>query len=189
MSLLKWIRTAAVAERRAIASMPDRPAPAQCAGPILCYTDGSAIGNGSRGCRGGVGVVFPDHPERNVSEPLAFSPTPTNNRAELTAILRAIEQADAIDPGRTRTLLIKSDSKLCVSTCTSWLAAWKPNGWRKRDGTPAKNPDLLRRLDALMAVRRVRLEHVRAHTGGRDPDSVHNHAADRLANAGAVSAA
>lgn len=155
-------------------------------GAIVCYTDGSAIGNGLRGCRGGIGVCWPEHPELDLSEPLRTPPAATNNRAELTAVLRAIQLADdRIDPERRRVLLIKSDSMLVVNTVTTWMKAWKRAGWAKRDGRPPLNMDLLRCLDDLMARRRVVVQHVRAHTGRQDDDSRMNALADRLATAGA----
>ena len=149
--------------------------------PIYCFTDGAAQGNGRKGCKGGLGVVFPAQPNLNLSEALPSYPVPTNNRAELLAIIRAIEQSDTIDPDRSQPLHIKSDSQLCVSTCNSWLSGWKCNGWRKRDKTVPKNVDLLKKLDLLMSKRRVKLEHVRAHTRGEDDDSKFNEWADKLA--------
>ena len=125
--------------------------------PIHCFTDGAAQGNGRKGCKGGLGVVFPAQPNLNLSEALPSYPVPTNNRAELLAIIRAIEQSDTIDPDQSQPLHIKSDSQLCVSTCNSWLSGWKRNGWRKRDKTVPKNVDLLKKLDLLMSKRKEAL--------------------------------
>lgn len=168
MSLLKWLGVGAGARQ------------------LVAYTDGASPGNGKADCRGGVGVAWPEHPDRNVSEPLAAPPRPTNNRAELAALIRALEVADAIDPGRRRPLLIKSDSMLCVQAANVWMKSWKSAGWLKADKAPPKNLDLLKRLDALMRLRRTRVEHVAAHTGRSDPDSVLNALADRLAVKGAA---
>lgn len=165
---------------QAVSSLPASVSLAPSA-PIDCFTDGAAQGNGRKGCKGGLGVVFPAQPNLNLSEALPSYPVPTNNRAELLAIIRAIEQADAIDPDRSQPLHIKSDSQLCVSTCNSWLSGWKRNGWRKRDKTVPKNMDLLKKLDLLMSQRKVKLEHVRAHTRGEDDDSKFNEWADKLA--------
>lgn len=155
--------------------------PLSASEPIYCFTDGAAQGNGRKGCKAGLGVVFPAQPDLNLSEALPSVPTPTNNRAELLAIIRAIEQSDVIDPNKSQPLHIKSDSELCVSTCNSWLSGWKRNGWRKRDKSVPKNLDLLKKLDMLMSIRQVNLVHVRAHTRGDDDDSKFNEWADKLA--------
>lgn len=153
---------------------------------ISCYTDGAALSNGKKNCRGGLGVVFPDRTELNLSESLPANPVPTNNRAELSGIIRAIQQCDVIDPSKTTPLAIKSDSQLCVSTCNTWLGGWKRKGWRKSDKSALKNLDLLQQLDTLMAARKVTLIHVRAHTGGVDDDSRYNALADKLASEGCL---
>ena len=159
----------------------DSSLPLTASEPIYCFTDGAAQGNGRKGCKAGLGVVFPAQPDLNLSEALPSVPTPTNNRAELLAIIRAIEQSDFIDPTKTQSLNIKSDSELCVSTCNAWMSGWKRNGWRKRDKTVPKNLDLLKKLDMLMSMRQVKLLHVRAHTRGDDDDSKFNEWADKLA--------
>ena len=155
--------------------------------PIDAYTDGACPANGRHATVAGVGVAFPDHPELNVSE--AVRERPTNNRAELLAILRAAEVADAtIDPGARRTLRVHTDSMLCVNTFTKWVGSWKRNGWRKRDGTPVLNAELIKAVDARMARRRIEFRHVRAHTGRGDRDSTFNALADELATKAAAKA-
>ena len=148
---------------------------------IDAYTDGACPSNGRGASVAGAGVAFPDHPELNVSETIREG-KPTNNRAELLAILRAIEVADErIDPRGRRTLRVFTDSMLCVNTFTKWVAGWKRNGWLKRDGKPVLNAELIRAIDARMVRRRVEFKHVRAHTGRQDRDSRFNAMADELA--------
>lgn len=60
-------------------------------GVPVVYTDGSCFGNGMAGCKAGYGVFWGDNHPDNLSEPLDRGP-PTNNRAELTAVIRALEQ-------------------------------------------------------------------------------------------------
>ena len=148
--------------------------------PIEAYTDGACPANGRGATIAGAGVAFPDHPGLNVSETILEKPT--NNRAELLAILRATEVADAsIDPTGRQTLRVFTDSMLCVNTFTKWVAGWKKNGWRKRDGAPVLNAELIKAIDARMARRRIEFKHVRAHTGRGDRDSQFNALADELA--------
>lgn len=149
--------------------------------PIFVYTDGSCFDNGKRKATGGVGVVFPDHMKLNVSEALPGEQA-TNNRAEMWAIIRAIEVVEQIiDPKRKMPMIIKTDSKLCENTLMSWMKTWKAKGWKKYDGRTPKNLDLLKILDKLMTGRCVTVEHVKAHTGGKDHDSYFNDIADSLA--------
>jgi ribonuclease HI len=63
------------------------------------------------------------------------------------------------------------------------MAGWKRRGWKKGDGKPVANLEIVQALDAAMEGRRdrVRLEWVKGHSG-HDL----NEAADRLANAAAL---
>ena len=74
----------------------------------------------------------------------------TNQRAELTAILRALE---ASDPGQT--VRIYSDSRYSISCVTDWYRGWQRNGWRTRDG-PVKNRDLVEAVRAHIEAHEAR---------------------------------
>ncbi len=102
----------------------------------------------------------------------------TNNKAELTAVLDLLQQSAHLDED----LLVYCDSTYVINAITTWMAAWKRRGWRKRDGKPVLNVEIMQALDAAMAGRRVRFEWVKGHSG-----HPLNEAADRLAN-GAASA-
>ena len=149
---------------------------------VLAFTDGACQGNGRRCSRGGIGVVFPEHRHLDLSERLPALPPATNNRAELLAVLRSMSLCDTIDPDRKALLLVRTDSQLACNTMNKWLTGWKARGWKKQDGTPPMNIDILKALDSMRSQgRRVSLEHVRAHTGRQDRDSRYNAIADLLA--------
>lgn len=101
----------------------------------------------------------------------------TNNRAELTAILKALEIYSE------RPLIIHSDSRYSIQTLTEWLPNWKrrygsdPTQWRTASGDLVSNTDLLIKIAPLL--KNVKLIHVRAHQGNH-----FNEMADRWANAG-----
>jgi ribonuclease HI len=98
----------------------------------------------------------------------------TNNRMELTALLRGIE----LVPVGTATTLF-SDSQLAVRTLTEWAPAWEARGWRRARG-PVENLDLVQPLFELVRARpELRVTWIRAHVGHR-----WNEYADRLAAAG-----
>lgn len=117
--------------------------------PIV-WTDGSCLGNGRVGAKAGVGVYFGPADVRNVSEPLEGS-LQTNQRAELTAAIRAIQ---IIERDGGTAVEIKTDSKYMCDAMGSWI-----HNWRKRDFANVKNTDLFRTLDSL--CNRVRVKFVR----------------------------
>ena len=45
------------------------------------------------------------------------------------------------------------------------MAGWKRKGWRKADGKPVMNVELLQQLDEALAGRRYRFEWVKGHVG------------------------
>ncbi|KAL2149081.1 hypothetical protein VTH82DRAFT_1767 [Thermothelomyces myriococcoides] len=147
-------------------------------GVVVIYTDGSSLGNGRNGASAGVGVYFGPGDPRNISERLEGEKQ-TNQRAELTAILRALETVDL-----AQDVEIRTDSKYAIQCVTEWSIKWERNGWMTR-GQAVKNQDLVQLV-------RDKL-HERETNGGRtqfiwvkghDTDQGNN-AADRLAVAGA----
>ncbi|KAF3070501.1 Ribonuclease H [Daldinia childiae] len=108
---------------------------------LRVYTDGSSLANGRVGAAAGVGVFFGHGDERNISERLQGE-IQTNQRAELTAILRALETVPV-----EQKIRIFSDSKYSISCATEWYVNWQKNGWRTKDG-PVKNKDLVEAIRA-----------------------------------------
>lgn len=145
---------------------------------LIVFTDGSCLRQGTPQASAGIGVVFPFH-HRQLSEPLRERPT--NNRAELVAILRSFTIADEIDPSRRKTLVIYTDSEYSLKTMTRWIKSWKVKGWKRSNGEPVLNVDILEKIDQAMHKRRIEMVHVRAHTGKQDPIHRWNDVADRLA--------
>lgn len=64
-------------------------------GVPVVYTDGACSSNGRAGAAAGIGVYWGEQHVDNISEPLSNG-TPTNNRAELTAVIRAIQTVTAL---------------------------------------------------------------------------------------------
>ncbi|ORX92216.1 ribonuclease H1-like protein [Basidiobolus meristosporus CBS 931.73] len=140
------------------------------------FTDGSSRGNGKAGCRAGVGVYFGQDDPRNVSEPLLGKQT--NQRAEIMAAIRAIENAGDDE----LKLNIKTDSQYLINAITVWIHNWKARQWKTSAGKDVENKDLIQKLDQLITRRpgKVRFTHVKGHSGVPG-----NEMADMLANAGA----
>jgi len=83
----------------------------------------------------------------------------TNNQAELTAVLQFFRATANLDED----LLILCDSQYVINCVTKWLPGWKRKGWRKADGKPVMNVELLQEIDAELPGRRYRFEWVKGH--------------------------
>ena len=130
---------------------------------LRIYTDGSSLRNGAQGALAGVGVYFGPRDERyarsihsynyilrtnrNVSEALS-GPRQTNQRAELTAVLRALE----IVP-RNRNVTIVTDSRYAIDCITVWYINWRKNGWKTAAGKAVENKDLVEHVLAKIEER------------------------------------
>uniref|UniRef100_A0A060TD98 Ribonuclease H n=1 Tax=Blastobotrys adeninivorans TaxID=409370 RepID=A0A060TD98_BLAAD len=149
------------------------------------YTDGSARGNGRSNATGGIGVYYGEGDSRNVSEPLTGE-RQTNQRAELTAAIRALEQAKAGAATSTKGIRIITDSEYTINSFTKWADKWEKTGYSgvKNEDLIKEGRQLIKDIDSAYQSRGydrgVTFQHVPGHSG------VHgNEAADRLANKGA----
>jgi len=88
-------------------------------------------------------------------------PHGTNNQGELTAVLELFRATAHLDDE----LLIQCDSQYVINAVTKWMAGWKRKGWRKADGQPVMNREILEQLDEAIRGRRYRFEWVRGHVG------------------------
>ena len=101
----------------------------------------------------------------------------TNNRMELTAVIRALEALK-----RSCRVRLHTDSQYVQLGISKWIHGWKKNGWRTTDKKPVKNVDLWRQLDELAAQHDIEWVWVKGHAGHDG-----NERADELANLGATS--
>ncbi|UOQ88526.1 ribonuclease HI [Agromyces endophyticus] len=102
----------------------------------------------------------------------------TNNVGELTAVLELFRATAHLDDE----LLVQCDSQYVINSVTKWMPGWKRKGWRKADGKPVMNLEILQELDAALVGRRYRFEWVKGHVG-----HPMNEAADERARAAAES--
>jgi ribonuclease HI len=134
---------------------------------IEIYTDGACRGNPGPGGWAAL-LRIGDH-EREISGAEALT---TNNRMELTAVIRAL--AALKRPVEAR---LYTDSEYVRRGVTEWLPAWKARGWRTAQRKPVKNQDLWQQLDERRLPHRIEWHWVPAHAGVSDNERV-----DRLAN-------
>jgi ribonuclease HI len=83
----------------------------------------------------------------------------TNNQGELMAVLQFL-RATAHLPDD---LLILCDSQYVINCVTKWMPGWKKKGWRKADGKPVMNVELLKEIDEAIVGRSYRFEWVKGH--------------------------
>ncbi|XP_013399318.1 ribonuclease H1 [Lingula anatina] len=143
---------------------------------VIVYTDGACINNGKENARAGIGVYWgPDNP-MNVSERLPGKQT--NNRAEIHAAVRAIQQAKEMGK---HDVIIRTDSMFLINSMTQWIEKWRSNGWKVAKGAGVLNKDDFLELERVSEGMHIKWEHVPAHVGIEG-----NEAADHLANEGAA---
>jgi ribonuclease HI len=136
---------------------------------ITAAADGSALGN--PGPNGWAWYIDDDN------WAAGGSPHGTNNQGELQAVLELLK-ATAVSDDK---LHIWCDSRYVIDSVTKWMPGWKRRGWRKSDGGPVLNRDLLEGIDEAMRGRTVEFSWVKGHAG----DDL-NEAADERANAAAT---
>lgn len=83
----------------------------------------------------------------------------TNNQGELKAVLELFRATAHVDDD----LLVLCDSQYVINSVTKWMRGWKAKGWRKADGKPVLNLDLLQEIDEALVGRKYRFEWVKGH--------------------------
>ncbi len=136
------------------------------------YTDGACKGNPGPG-GWGVWLKWGDHEK----ELFGGEAETTNNRMELTAVIKAL-----VSLKRGCKVRLHTDSQYVHSGISTWIHDWKKRGWRTADRKPVKNIDLWKRLDELVGKHDVDWIWVRGHRGNPG-----NERADELANRGVAS--
>ena len=141
-------------------------------GIVEVYTDGACKGNPGVG---GWGALL--RHDGRTREIYGGEQLTTNNRMELTGVIRALEALKR--PSRVR---VHTDSQYVQLGISRWIHDWKRRGWRTADKKPVKNEDLWRQLDELAGRHDVEWVWVRGHAGHDG-----NERADELANRGVES--
>ena len=155
---------------------------------LQVFTDGAALSNSRTSIRSkaGFATVWPEYDEYTYCQALLPSDIHTNNRAELHGVLHALKQANEIDPSKQVPLIIFTDSMLVINSITIWSITWEKNKWKKKDGKPVMNLDLIRSILDYVNMRPVSFVHVKAHqkikSGEKVPYEVlYNDIADKMA--------
>jgi ribonuclease HI len=135
---------------------------------VELYTDGACSGNPGPGGWGAILISGKHRKELSGGEAHT-----TNNRMELTAVIRGIEALNT-----ACRVNIHTDSTYVMKGMTEWIENWKSRGWKTAAKKPVLNEDLWRELDRVLTEHHVSWRWVRGHSGVPE-----NERADELARA------
>lgn len=133
---------------------------------IDIFTDGACSGNPGPGGWGAILRIGAHEKELSGGEKAT-----TNNRMELTAVIRALAALK-----QPATVTIHTDSRYVMDGASKWMKRWRANGWRTADKNPVKNEELWRALNDALSRHDVSWRWVPGHAGHPE-----NERADALA--------
>ena len=137
------------------------------------FTDGACKGNpgpGGWGCLLRMG--------KHEKELSGSAPDTTNNRMEMTAVIKALNTL--IEPC---SVTVHTDSRYVIDGMTKWIEGWQRKGWINASRQPVRNSDLWHDLIEAAQRHQIEWQWVRGHSGHEENDRV-----DRLASDAADSA-
>lgn len=137
------------------------------------FTDGACKGNPGPG---GWGVLL--RMGKHEKEISGADPSTTNNRMEMTAVIKALNAL--IEPCE---VTIHTDSRYVIDGMTKWIHGWQKKGWVNASKKPVRNEDLWHDLIEAAAPHKITWEWVKGHNG-----HVENERVDQLASAAAEQA-
>ena len=122
---------------------------------VEVFTDGACSGNPGIG---GYGSILKSN--RKEKELSGCSPLTTNNRMELTAVIKALEALKI--PCKVK---VVTDSNYVVQGMTSWIFQWLKNGWKNTQKKEVINRDLWESLFHLSTIHEVEWVWIKGHSG------------------------
>ena len=122
---------------------------------FILFTDGACLGNPGPG--GWAYILRKGDEEIECS---GGESETTNQRMEVTAVLRALESLE--QPSRVE---IHADSQYVTKGLTEWMDGWLAKGWRNAAKKPVKNQDLWQPLAALRETHELSTHWVKGHAG------------------------
>ncbi len=132
---------------------------------VHLFTDGGCSGNPGPG---GWAFILRHLPSGKEIEAWGAEKVTTNNRMELEAVVQGLSRLK-----RPTMVELFTDSVYVGKGISEWMAGWKRNGWRRREGKgwgELKNAELWKKLDELIGVHRVKYTRVAGHSGHPEND-------------------
>jgi ribonuclease HI len=141
---------------------------------VEIFTDGACKGNPGPG---GWGALL--RLGRHEKELSGGDPATTNNRMEMTAVIRALQAL--IEPCD---VLLHSDSRYVIDGMTKWVHGWQKKGWINSSRKPVRNEDLWHELIEAAARHTITWQWVKGHDGHVENERVDKLASDAASAAG-----
>jgi ribonuclease HI len=132
---------------------------------VQLFTDGGCSGNPGPG---GWAFILRHLATEKEMEGSGGDPNTTNNRMELTAVVRGLEALK-----RRSYVELLTDSVYVGKGISEWMPKWKANGWKRKEKNklvPVANEELWRELDKLLTQHRVKYTRVAGHSGHPEND-------------------
>jgi len=139
---------------------------------VEVFTDGACKGNPGPG---GWGVIL--RSGTHEKELSGSEPGTTNNRMEMTAVLRALQALKA-----PCDVTLHTDSRYVIDGMTKWIHGWQKNGWKTAAKKPVLNAELWQELIAVARPHAIDWRWVKGHAGHAENERV-----DQLASQAALS--
>lgn len=124
-------------------------------GIVEIFTDGACSGNPGVG---GYGAVLKYG--REIKEISGYERETTNNRMEMTAVIKALELLK-----RPCIIKLYSDSNYVVKGMTEWVTAWIEKNWLNSQKKPVANQDLWKKLLNVSRSHQIEWKWIRGHHG------------------------
>ncbi len=130
----------------------------------IIFTDGSCVkkNNCSKASYGYYMIIE----EQEYEEYKILEGEKTNNKAEISGIILALEKIKELKPNEKK-IYLYSDSEYTIKSLTEWIITWKKNGWKTANKKPVKNIELIKRMDELYSnlkeIYDIEIHHIYSH--------------------------
>jgi ribonuclease HI len=138
---------------------------------IIVYTDGACRNNGSKSSKGGWSFVILFDNNKKEIHAAGYSEMTTNQRMELTATIKALEEIRTRWSNSNIPVVILSDSQYVVKGASNWMFKWEQKGWKKLNKSNSKsrgevvNLDLWKKMFELVNEIHPSFEWIKGHAG------------------------
>ena len=129
---------------------------------VVIYTDGACSGNPGKG--GWAAVLNYQGHTKQISG--GEDPT-TNNRMELTAVIRALQELK-----ESCEIDLFTDSQYVANGFQQWLPNWKKKNWKTAANKPVANADLWQQLESEVARHTLHWHWLKGHAGDTNNELV-----------------
>ena len=129
---------------------------------ITAYADGGCSGNPGPGAW--AYVILADEQKKSVS---GFEQMTTNNKMELTAVIRALEFIGSQNTWKNENVVLFTDSRYVQKGISDWIQKWIANGWKTSNRKPVKNRELWIHLKDLCNGMQIEWKWIKGHSGDK----------------------